>query len=257
MTVRQLFADTFRRLEKLNRVIVVLLNARRHREDIGVEDDVFRREAHFVDQNVVGPLADLELAIRHIRLAVFVKRHDHGSRAIAADLLRRRHERLLAFLQRDRIDDRLALHAFETSLDHRPFGRVDHHRHLGDVRLRRDEVQKAHHGGFRIQHRLVHVDVDDLRPALDLIAGHVESCVVIAFDNQPLELGRAGDIRPFTDIDEGPAAGGTCLGTHSAAAFPKFADAVKGSSPDRRIRFSSDGILRGVLPSTARAMALI
>ena len=42
-----------------------------------------------------------------------------------------------------------------------------------DIRLRRNEMQEADHGTFRIQHALVHVDIDDLRPGHDL----VEHCV--------------------------------------------------------------------------------
>ena len=36
-------------------------------------------------------------------------------------------------------------------------------------------LQEAHHGGFRIEHALVHVDVDDLRAVLHLLARDVDS----------------------------------------------------------------------------------
>src|SRR5256885_6702458 len=52
---------------------------------------------------------------------------------------------LFRSLQADRVDDRLALHALEPGLDHRPFRGVDHHRHTGDVRLRRHQVRSEEH----------------------------------------------------------------------------------------------------------------
>ena len=54
--VRQVRADPARRLDEGDAVAVVLLDAGRDREDVGIEDDVLRREADLVDQNVVGAL---------------------------------------------------------------------------------------------------------------------------------------------------------------------------------------------------------
>src|SRR5581483_3139183 len=55
----------------------------------------------------------------------------------------------------------------------------------------------------------VHVDVNDLRARLDLLARDVDGGGVVAVQDQLLELGRAGDVGPFADIDErrGPLAG--------------------------------------------------
>ena len=50
-------------------------------------------------------------------------------------LARMREERLLAFLEADRVHDALALDALEAGLDDRPLRRVDHHRHARDVGL--------------------------------------------------------------------------------------------------------------------------
>ncbi len=72
---------------KSTRVVVVLFNAGGHGEDVGVEDDVFGREAHFIDQDAVGALADFDLALERVGLAFFVKRHHHGGCAVALDEL--------------------------------------------------------------------------------------------------------------------------------------------------------------------------
>ncbi len=54
-------------------------------------------------------------------------------------------ESLLAFLERDEFTSAFALNAFEPGFDHLPFGRVDHYRYAGDIRLGGDEVQELDH----------------------------------------------------------------------------------------------------------------
>ena len=82
-----------------------------------------------VDEQLVGAGADRDLAFDGVGLAPLVERHhDHG-RAVVAAHPRLGEELLLALLERDRVDDRLALHALEPGLDDVELGRVDHHRH--------------------------------------------------------------------------------------------------------------------------------
>jgi len=46
----------------------MLLDAGGDREDVGIEDDVFRREPDLARQQIVGALADLGLALEGIGL---------------------------------------------------------------------------------------------------------------------------------------------------------------------------------------------
>ena len=121
MHVRQLGLDAAGGLDIGEAVIAVLLDAGGHGEDVGIEDDVFGREADLLGEQLVGALADLEFARRRLGLALLVEGHHHHGGAIAADLLGVVEKGPLAFLQADRIHHRLALHAFEPGLDHRPF----------------------------------------------------------------------------------------------------------------------------------------
>ena len=82
--VRELLADLPRGLDEGDAVAVVLLHAGRDREDVRVEDDVFRREADLVDQDVVGARADRDLALDGVGLALLVERHHHHRGAVAA-----------------------------------------------------------------------------------------------------------------------------------------------------------------------------
>ncbi len=203
MRVRQVLPDPARRLDEIDAVIVVLLEPGRDRENIRIEDDVFRREVELVDQDVVGALADLGLARKRVGLAHLVERHHHHGRAMAPRDLGLVDEFLLAFLHRDRIQHRLALNAFQAGLDHREFRRIDHHRDAGDIGLGGDEVEERHHRRFGIQQALVHVDVDDYRAVLDLVARHLQRGGVIAGSDQLAEFCRAGDVGALADIDEG------------------------------------------------------
>ena len=201
--VRQGGLDDPRRLDEVDGIVVVFLDPRRHGEDIGVEDDVLGRKTDLVHQDIVGAGADLDLACGRIGLSNLVKGHDHDGGPVAQAFDRLFAELGLSRLHRDGIDDRLALDAFQTRLDHLPFGAVDHHRHPGDVGLGRDQVEEGDHGRLRIQQALVHVDVDDRGPGLDLLAGDVERCAIVALNDQLPEFGRAGDVRPLADVDEG------------------------------------------------------
>uniref|UniRef100_A0A0N4ZXP4 EF-hand domain-containing protein n=1 Tax=Parastrongyloides trichosuri TaxID=131310 RepID=A0A0N4ZXP4_PARTI len=189
-------------LDEVHGVVVVLLDAGGHGEDVRVEDDVLGRETDLIDQDVVGAGADLDLARGGVGLAHLVKGHDHHGGAVAQALDGMVAEGVFALLHADRVDDRLALNALQARLDHLPLGAVDHDRHAGDVGLGRDQVEEGPHGGGAIQQPFVHVDVDDLGARLDLLARDRQGGGIVARDDQFLELGRAGDVGPLADIDE-------------------------------------------------------
>ena len=200
--MRQVLSDPAGRLDEIDGVVVVFLNAGGNREDIRIEHDVFGRHTDLFGQDLVGARADFLLALEGIGLTGLVERHhDHGS-AITAAQFGLAQELGLAFLERNRVDDGLALHALETGLDDAPLGAVDHDRHPCDVRLGCDQIQKARHGRLRIEHRFVHVDVDHLRTVVDLLARHGQRCVELVVEDHACEGFRAGHIGALTDIDE-------------------------------------------------------
>ena len=67
---------------KSTRVVVVLLHAGGDGEDVGIEDDVFGREADLVDEDAVGALADADLLFVGCGLALLVEGHDDHRRAV-------------------------------------------------------------------------------------------------------------------------------------------------------------------------------
>ena len=119
--VRQVVSNPAHRLDEIDGVVVMLFNAGGNGEDVRVEDDVFGREAD-ADQQLVGALADLGLALKGVCLALFVEGHDDDRGAVVAAQPRLTQEFVLALLHRDRVDHALALNALEAGLDHAPLG---------------------------------------------------------------------------------------------------------------------------------------
>ena len=104
------FLDLPRRLDEVDGVVVVFVHPGGNRQDVGIENDVFGREADAVDQQVVGAFADANLVVGLDGLTVFVKRHDHRCRAIASNQGCPFQECFLAVLQADRVHNGLALY---------------------------------------------------------------------------------------------------------------------------------------------------
>ena len=172
-----------------------------HREDVGVEDDVFGGES-VVGEKLVGSLRHVDLAGIGVCLSLLVEEHHHGGGSVTADEAGAVQKFLLALLQGDGIDDALALHYPEARFEHLPFRRVDHDGYCGDFGLRTHQVEEVAHGFGTVDQAVVHADIDDIGARFDLGAGHRESFLVIFFADQPRELGRAGDVGALADIDE-------------------------------------------------------
>ena len=138
------------------------------------------RKADFLGEQLVGALADGDLVVGGDGLALLVEGHDDDRRPVAPDQPGLLQEFLLALLQADRVDDRLALDALEPGLDDRPLGAVDHDRDVRDVRVGGDQVEEPGHRLLAVDQAFVHVDVEDVGAALDLLAGHRQGGLVIA-----------------------------------------------------------------------------
>jgi len=80
-------------------------------------------------------------------LALLVERHDDHRGAVALHQHGVLHERLLALLQRDAVDDALALRALEAGLHDRELGGVDHEGHARDLGVRHQQVDELGHRG--------------------------------------------------------------------------------------------------------------
>ena len=198
--VRQFAFDIFAGTDKVLGIVVVLFNSGRHGENIRVEDDVFRREAHLFGKNGVRPAANFNFTFTGIGLAHFIKGHHHDGSPVAAHLFRMLDKRLNALFHRDGVNDAFALNTLQALFDNLPFGGVDHNRHAGDIRLTGDQVEETRHRRFGVEHPLIHIDIDNLCAAFHLLARHIQRFVIFFFFNQAFEFRRAGDVGAFADV---------------------------------------------------------
>jgi hypothetical protein len=83
----------------------------------------------------------------------------------------------------------LALDALQAGLDDRPFRRIDHDRHAGDVRFRGDQVEEAHHGGLAVEHASSMLMSMTWAPASTCWRAMARPRRSSAVDDQALELG--------------------------------------------------------------------
>ena len=214
--VREGLLDQGGRLEEIDRVVVMLLDARRDSEDVRIEDDVLGGEVGLRGEELVGAGADADLFVAGGGLALFVEGHHDRRGAVAADEAGAAEELVLAVLERDRIHDALALQTLETLLEDRPFGRVDHDRHARDFRLGRDQVEKLYHRRLAVDQRLVDIDIENVRAAFHLLAGDRDTGIPISGLECLGELRRARDVRALPDDEElrGRSGGRGGLGRH-------------------------------------------
>ena len=184
------------RSDEVDSVVRVLLHAGANGEHVWVEEDVLLIEALL--------LQDGDRARRNLKtlrdlcgLPRLVEGHDQNRSTEAPADGGLTAEGGLALLEAQRVDDRLALHAAEPRLDDPEIRRVDHDGQLRNRRLTRDQVQEVRHRLDGVQHRLVHVHIEDVCAALHLAPCHVERLVERARTDEPRELRRARHIRPL------------------------------------------------------------
>ena len=82
--MREVVTNPLGRFDKVDRVVIVLLNTGGDGKDIGVEDDVFGGEAYLIDQQAVGALTNFGFTRKGVCLALFIERHHHNSGTIAS-----------------------------------------------------------------------------------------------------------------------------------------------------------------------------
>ena len=201
MGMRAAPADFAAGLDEIDAVIVVLLDPRRDRKDIGIENNVLGRKS-IGYQQCVGARANLHLAGAGVGLPLFIERHHDDGGAIALHLGGLFQKGRFAFLHADRIDDRLARNAFQPGFNDAPLRAVDHDRNTRDIGFGGDQLQKRRHGVVRVEQAFVHVDIKHLRAAFDLLARDFNGGGIIARHDEFLESGGAGDIGPLANIDE-------------------------------------------------------
>ena len=105
---------------KIDGIVVVFFHAGGYGQDVRVEYYVAWVHAHLFGEQAVGACSYLNPALVGSGLSLFVEAHHHHGGTIAHHVAGVAEECLLAFLERNGVDDAFALHAFQCSEYHRP-----------------------------------------------------------------------------------------------------------------------------------------
>ena len=198
----QVGADPLRSANEVERIIVVLAHAGSYGKHVRVEDDVERVHAHLLREQTICTLGYLDASLVCGSLSLLVETHHHDRGTVAHHVAGMTEEHLLAFLQRDRVDYRLALHTLQSGGDNVPFGRVDHHRHLRYVGLRGYYVKERAHLLACVEQTVVHVYVYHQGSVSHLLACYADRLVVILFVYKAQKLARTCHVAALAYVDE-------------------------------------------------------
>ena len=193
--------------DEVGGVVVVPGDARGDGKHVRVQHDVLLRESGLLGQEPHGSRERFDATVEAVGLSALVERHDEDGRAETADLARLRQERLLAFLEGNRVHDAAPLHTAESGADDLPVRGVDHERDGSDVGFARGIEQETFHGGGRVEQGVVHIDVDDGRAVFDLVARDRHGAGHVVGPDDVQELAGSGHVGAFADIDEVLVAG--------------------------------------------------
>ena len=198
---RQVFFNPGYRPYEVDAVGSMLLDARTHRQDVHVEDDVLRRKPYARQQSVC-PFCNSNLALVGCRLSLLVERHHHHSSPESSQFPCLSQKLLLAALQADAVHDALTLCVLQSLQNRRPVRRVDHEHRRSDSRFVGDIPHEVAHLLAAVQHGVVHVDVDDFRTALNLLSRHLCRLLVFLFRNESCKLARTRHVGALAYVRE-------------------------------------------------------
>ena len=111
--MRQLAFDVFAGADKVLCVVVMLFDTGGDGKDIGVEDNIFRREADLFGEDFVGATANLNFTFAGVGLTNLVESHHHHRGAVAANQFRMVDKGFDALFHRNRVNDAFALNTFQ------------------------------------------------------------------------------------------------------------------------------------------------
>ena len=202
LRTRKVFLDPTRRVDEVQCVVVVLLDTRRNRQDIGIENDVVLIETDLIHQNPISPFTNPDLLIIGRRLAFFVKRHHHHSRAVFHDMSGIILKSLFPLFKRNRVHDSLALKMFQTLFQNLPFRGIDHDGHPCHIRFALEQIEILRHHRFAVDEAIIETDIDHVGAIRHLLTRHFDRRLQITHPDQLRKLRRPRHVRPLPDHQE-------------------------------------------------------
>ena len=102
---REIFLYPSGSFNKIYSIVIMFFNPRSYSKHIGVKNNIVRIKTNFVNQKTVSPLANFDFTGGCICLTFLIKSHYDGGRSILADDTGMFEENVLAFFQRNGVND--------------------------------------------------------------------------------------------------------------------------------------------------------
>ena len=199
---RQIRLDPSHSLDEVDSVARVFGNACSDRKDIDIENNILWRDVQSFREQPVSSPADFCFPVKCGCLSLFVDGHHHHCSPESVYFFCLFQERLLALLQAYGVYNAFALSVFQTRDNGVPMRRIDHQRRLRHSRVVGNVSHEFLHAGAAVQHRLIHVYVNDGCAVLYLLSCNLKTCLIVSGCYQPCEFSRARHVRAFSDIRE-------------------------------------------------------
>ena len=123
----------------------MLLHTGSNGQYIWVKDNIERIHANLLSQKTICTACNLNSTFVCSGLSLFVEAHHHHRSTIAHTVAGVAQKHLFTLLQRDAVDDGLALYTLQSSSNDLPLRGVDHYGYAGNIRLRGYQVEEGHH----------------------------------------------------------------------------------------------------------------
>ena len=169
---------------------------------IGIKDDILGSKAYLFSEQLIHTLTNLDASLIIGSLPFFVETHsDDCSTEPLHDTCLGKEVRL-SHLQTDGINNAFSLTTLQPCLNHLEARTINHNRHTTDGGIGSHKIEKSLHFLLRVEHTIIHVDIDDHCSILHLFACDVERLVVVFLSNESQELPTTSHIASLAHFDE-------------------------------------------------------
>ena len=131
---------------------------------------------------------------------MLVKGHHDGNGAVTADDAGTAQEFFFAVFEGNGVDDTAARGVLQALHQGIPVAGINHNGSAGHIRVGSDITQEGAHTGFRVQHCIVHIHIDDVGTARDLGSCDGKGLFVVTGSDEAGEFAGAGDIGALADV---------------------------------------------------------
>lgn len=183
-------------------IVIMLRHTCGNSQNIDIEDNVLWVKLYLINQNFVSSLANSDFVIACGSLSLLVESHDNNGCTILLDSFSVASELIFSSLKRNTIDNAFPLAILKSGFNDLKLTRINHNRHLGNIRVRQRHPHKPRHRFLPINQPIIKIKIQNLCSIFHLILSHGNSCFILILLNQLFELEGPRYIAPLAHVNE-------------------------------------------------------